>query len=254
LHSENYQNDYKLHAVALSYVVVMPRLPLIEDLTTGPLPPGSQVLVEYDPASQWYNASLTITAGWLRSGGSATYVSFVQPLVDVRSQLRRLGVETNRLEEEENLEFIDYYTATLGQKYKEPSPESSLKVADISISISKWMQEPPAPGHIFIADDESTFGRFNDEKAWIELELTRLIPSGRMRKITAITGVMIGVHSDWAYKRFEGASEGIVDFKLEEQEGRTRNIMRIRNMRNVGFDSKWHPLKMDDNFEITLEK
>ena len=115
------------------------------------------------------------------------------------------------------------------------------------------MQEAPAPGHLIISDDESTFGRFNDEKAWIELELTRLIPAGRMRKVTAITAVMIGVHSDWVYKRFEGASEGVVDFKLEELDGRTRNIMRIRNMRNVGFDSQWHPLKMKDNFEITLE-
>ena len=63
---------------------------------------------------------------------------------------------------------------------------------------------------------------------------------------------MIGVHSEWAYKRFEGASEGIVDFKLEELGG--RNIMRIRNMRNVGFNSLWHPLKINDNLEITLDK
>jgi len=232
----------------------MPRLPLIEDLTTGPIPPGSQVLVEYDPSSQWYNASLTITAGWLKTGGTASYVAFVQPLEDVRSQFKRLGVDTRKLEKDESLRIIDYYTATLGQKSKDTDSESSLKVADISISISKWMQQPPAPGQLIISDDESTFGRFNDEKAWIELELTRLIPGGRMRKVTAITAVMIGVHSEWVYKRFEGASEGIVDFKLEEVEGHTRNIMRIRNMRNVGFNSQWHPLKISDNFEITLEK
>jgi len=232
----------------------MPRLPLIEDLTTGPIPPGSQVLVEYDPSSQWFNASLTITAGWLRTGGTASYVAFAQPLEDVRSQFKRLGVDTNRLEKDETLQIIDYYTATLGQKSKDPGSESSLKVADISISISKWMQQPPAPGRLIISDDESTFGRFNDEKAWIELELTRLIPGGRMRKVTAITAVMIGVHSEWVYKRFEGACEGIVDFKLEEVGGHIRNIMRIRNMRNVCFNSQWHRLKMSDNFEITLEE
>jgi KaiC/GvpD/RAD55 family RecA-like ATPase len=230
----------------------MPRLPLIEDLTNGPLPPGSQVLVEYDPASQWYNASLTITAGWLKTGGTATYVAFAQPVEDVRSQFKRLGLDTDRLERDQTLVIIDYYTATLGQKSKDPGSESSLKVADISISISKWMQEAPAPGRLVISDDESTFGRFNDEKAWIELELTRLIPAGRMRKVTAIAGVMIGVHSDWVYKRFEGSCEGIVDFKLEERNGRTGSIMRIRNMRKVGFDSQWHPLKISENFEVTL--
>jgi len=241
-------------AAALSYVNVMPRLPLIEDLTTGPLPAGSQVLVEYDPASQWYNASMTITAGWLKTGGTASYVTFAQPVEDVRAQFKRLGVDTEKVEKDETLRIVDYYTATLGQKSKDPDSDSSLKVADISISISKWMQEPPEPKHLIISDDESTFGRFNDEKAWIELELTRLIPAGRMRKVTAITAVMIGVHSEWVYKRFEGASEGIVDFKLTELEGHMRNVIRIRNMRNVGFDSQWHPLRMNDKFEITLEK
>ena len=232
----------------------MPRLPLIEDLTTGSLPPGSHVLVEYDPASQWYNASLTITAGWLKTGGTASYVSFAQPIDEVRSQFTRLGLDTNRFEKDEVLRIIDYYSASLGQKSKDPDSESSLKVADISISISKWMQEPPAPGHMIISDDESTFARFNDEKSWVELELTRLIPGGRMRKVTAICAVMIGIHSDWVYKRFEAASEGIVDFKLEEHEGHTRNLMRIRNMRNVGFNSQWHPLRISENFEITVEK
>jgi hypothetical protein len=30
--------------------------------------------------------------------------------------------------------------------------------------------------------------------------------------------------------------------------------MRIRSMRNVGFDSEWHQLKVGDKFEISLEK
>ena len=72
--------------------------------------------------------------------------------------------------------------------------------------------------------------------------------------MTAIAGVMIGIHSEWVYRRWEGASDGIIDFKLEERDGRTRNIMRIRNMRNVGFDSQWHPLKVGGNFEVTIEK
>jgi len=35
-----------------SHVFWLPRIALIEDLTKGPLPPGSQVLVEFDTASQ----------------------------------------------------------------------------------------------------------------------------------------------------------------------------------------------------------
>jgi hypothetical protein len=45
------------------------RLALIEDLLTEPLPTGSNLLVEYDAASQWYRASLNIAREWLRDGG-----------------------------------------------------------------------------------------------------------------------------------------------------------------------------------------
>lgn len=116
------------------------------------------------------------------------------------------------------------------------------------------MKGPPVPGRLVIVDDESTWTRFNDEKSWIELQLTRVIPGCKMRKITQITGIMIGIHSEWAYRRLEGGCDGVIDFKLEERNGRTRSIMRIRNMRNVGFDSQWHPLRVAENFEVTIEK
>ena len=46
------------------------RIPLIDDLAKEPVPPGSQLLVEYDPASSWYNAALAIAVGWLRHDNS----------------------------------------------------------------------------------------------------------------------------------------------------------------------------------------
>jgi len=64
---------------------------------------------------------------------------------------------------------------------------------------------------------------------------------------------MKDVHSEWGCKVLEGAVDGIVDFKLEEDGKTTRDIMRIRSMRNVGFNREWHTLKIGDNFEITLE-
>jgi len=59
-----------------------------------------------------------------------------------------------------------------------------------------------------------------------------------------------------AYRQLEGAVDGITDFKLEtsEMEGEeARSLMRIRLMKKVRFDGRWHPSKMNDNFEVTLE-
>ena len=106
----------------------MPRIQLIEDLTKEPIPPGCTILVEFDPASQWYNASLTIAARWLRTGGSVSYIAQSQSPDDVRSQLRQLGLTVEELEQKDRLWITDFYTASLGQKSKERFAVESLKV------------------------------------------------------------------------------------------------------------------------------
>jgi hypothetical protein len=70
----------------------MQRISLIEDLTFEPVPAGSTFLIEFDSASQWYNASFTITAGWLKQGGKVDYWIAAQPPEKMRSQLRKLGI------------------------------------------------------------------------------------------------------------------------------------------------------------------
>jgi len=160
----------------------VPRIPLIEDLTSGPIPAGSVLIVEYDPASQWYNASVTMTAGWVRTGGRIDYSALSQPPDDVRAQLRRLGLDLESLEKDGRLIFTDWYTPTLGQKSRERDSHS-LKVADLSIYLAQaHLRHEPEPDLLMMTDDESTFARFNDERPWMELELTRFIPGYKVRK------------------------------------------------------------------------
>jgi len=233
----------------------VPRLPLIEDLTSGPIPAGSNILVEYDPASQWYNASITMTAGWLRTGGRVDYDTFAHSPNDIRTQLMRIGLEPKVPEREEKLKITDWYTATLGQKSNEKNAHDSLKFSELSIYFAQTiMRGDPEPDHLYMVDDESTFARFNDEKAWVELELTRIMPGFKRRKAIGLCSIMQGIHSEWVYKRLEGASDAVIDFKIDESSDEVRNLIRIRLMRDAHFDSRWHHLKIGENFDITLEK
>lgn len=240
----------------------MPRIPLIEDLTTGPVPAGSNLLVEYDPASQWFEASITIAAEWIRTGGRLSYNAAAQPPDNIRDQIRRLDLEPAELEKDERLRIIDWYMATLGQKSKEKHAFDSLKVADVSLYIAKTIMarhqdiagRPLSAGWLRITDNLSCMARFNDEKSWIEFELSRRIPTAPLTKSTAIRGLIRGLHSEWAYKNLEAVVDGIIDFKLEETGEQVRNLVRIRRMRNVGFDSQWHQLRIGRNFEVTLER
>jgi KaiC/GvpD/RAD55 family RecA-like ATPase len=84
--------------------------------------------------------------------------------------------------------------------------------------------------------------------------LTREIPVGAATNSTSIYGVLKGVHSEYFYKSIEASADGIIDFKIEEEGKNTRDLMRIRSMRNVHFDRGWHELKLGDNFQVTLEK
>jgi KaiC/GvpD/RAD55 family RecA-like ATPase len=233
----------------------MPKIPILEDLTKGPIPSGSNILVEFDPASQWYNASLTIAAGWLSTGGRVSYIANSQSPHDIRSGLRSLGLRVEELEEKDQLWITDLYAASIGQKSKEKFAPESLKVADLSIWIAREaMVETSAPEFLVIAENNSILDRFNDEKNWVELMLTRPIPMAKSRQMTQVLGFMSGIHSNWAYKQLEAVADGIVDFKVEEANEMTRDLIRMRTMRKVPFDRKWHVVSLGKNFEVTLKK
>ncbi len=238
-----------------SYGVMETRIPLIEDLTSDPLPPGSSIIVEYDPAAQWYPSSLTIAAGWMQSGGKVSYHATGQAPEKVRTQLKLLGLDSEELERDGKLEIWDWYTAMLGRKPTEKLAIDSLKVVDLSIWWSKHrMVGSLTPEVLRVIDDMSSLARYNDEKSWVDFMVTRIVPSAAALKSTRIVGIIKGIHSEWAYKTLEAAHDGIIDLKLEEAGEETRALIRVRSMRNVSFDRRWHRLNFDEKFNATVEK
>ena len=191
----------------------------------------------------------------MKSAGSLGYNSLAHPPDDVRSKLNNLGLICEQLESEDKLYITDLYTATLGQKSKERFAIPSLKVADLSIEFSRnIMRGPPEPDTLAIVDNGSTLARFNDEKSWVEFILTRIIPSAKILENIGLAGIIREIHSAWVYEQLEAAADGIIDFKLEEEGKSTRDLMRIRSVRNAHFDREWHELKIGENFEVTLGK
>ena len=243
--------------------LVIMRIELIESLLKAPLQPGASILVQYDPTSAWYQASHAITAGWVKGGGVVSYYVATQPPENVRSQLAQLGLDIAQLEADEKLRIFDWYTATLGRKSSEKYAFYSMKAADLSVLFAKYMmateatavdtlRPSPSPDWLRLMDDVSCLARFNEEKSWVEFVRTRMIPIASLWKSTGITGIIRGIHSDWAYKNLEAACDGVVDIRLDETTEEARSMMRIRSMRSVGFDSRWHQLEVGENNEVRL--
>ena len=177
----------------------------------------------------------------------------VQPPEDLRSQLRRIEPATDDYEKKGKLKIWDLYAATLGRRSPEKYAVESLKVADLSVAYSRdRMRLPPSPDLVEIVDDLTVFARFNDEKNWVEWELTRDFAAYKMTKVTNILGLIKGVQSEWAYKRLEAASDGVIDFKVDELSDPPQHMMRIRSMRSVGFDGRWQPLSINENKDVVL--
>ncbi len=217
-------------------------------------------MVQFDASSQWYAASSAIAAGWLKTGGNLSYNVASQAPDKIRSQLKRRGLDVERLESEGKLRVFDWYTATLGQKSKERFAYDSLKVAELSIWFSKFrtggtdVLYPLSPEWLRIYDNVSSLARFNDDKSWVEFWLSRVIPSASLRKSSGIGGFIRKAHGDWVYNTLEAASDGVIDFKVAEVDDQLTNFIRIRFMRGVPVDSTWHRLMIGENFEVTLEK
>jgi KaiC/GvpD/RAD55 family RecA-like ATPase len=253
-HAENRKPQFS-DSRKLLRVPVVPRIPLIEDLTKEPIPPGSNILVEFDPSSQWYDTLAMIATGWLHNGGNVSYNLLAQSPDSTRSRLSRLGVEFAKLELVDRLRIHDYYTSTLGKKPAERLAHNSLKIAEVSIEFLKTqMNGPPIPHILRVVDNVSVWARFNDERSWIEFFLTRGLPLAPLTKSTNIAGIIRDLHSDSVYKQLEDANDGIIDLRLDETGEVVKNLIRIRKMQNVSFDSRWHALKIGENFEVTLEK
>ena len=231
----------------------MPQLALIERFLTDPLPTGLNILVEFDSKSQWYAASLTIAAEWLKTGGEVFYNSAVQPPELTRSSLNKLGVTVDSLEQEDKLRIYDMYTQTLGQKSNEKFT-APLKLNELSIDFSQRVfRAGTAPERLRIWDNLSVFARFNDEDRWVEFELTRRLPLSKIQKSTLILAIMRGLHSDRTYKQLEAAADGVIDFRFDETGDRTRNLMRISSFRQVHFDSRWREVQFTNNYEAVIQ-
>lgn len=240
----------------------MRQLPLIEDLTDGPIPQGSNLLVEFDAGSNWHNASITIAAGCLRNGNPVAYNVAAQPPENIRARLKLLGLNPDDLEREEKLEIWDWYTSSLGQSSSEKSIPS-LKMTELSIEASAIVRkgaistvENPIPTSdwIRIVDDYTTLARFNDEKAFVEYTLSREFPKAPKTGSMGIYGLLKGVLSDCVYRRIEASADGVIEFRLDESGDEALDLIRLRNMRNITFNRRWHRLKIDRKFEVTLEK
>lgn len=249
-------------------------VPLLGKLVPGGVRPGTVLLVEYDPESEWLAVATTVTARLLESGGRIEYAAMCRPPEEVKRNLEALGTDVASAIKERRLVVDDWYSATLsggrigsgGDKGLFDQIEGgtrvrSLKVADLSVEWLKaskhgWPAEDIVetwpPGSMAIGESESETLRFNEETPFIEMLTTRGYPNSRRSGAIHLSAFVRGVHSETLYKRMEHATDGVVELRVIERGDEAKNLLRIRSLKGQPHDSGWHEIEIESKGEAVL--
>jgi len=237
-------------------------LPIFERLLPDGVEFGSNLLVEFDADSAWYEASLTIAAQALRNGQKTVYHTFEHPPVDIERDLKRFGLDLTKLQGEGLFRILDSLAVQTGGLIpvdKEPGITKSLKIPDLSIwsiQILKKEREEGIPeedkGWVHIDDNTAIITRYNSENAVLDYWRTRIIPFSRPEQNITLYSILNGTVSENFRVQFETINDGIIDFKREDTEGEVAQLVRVRRMRSKKLDSRWRRLDLSETGEATL--
>jgi len=236
--------------------------------------PGTIFTVEFDPDSQWLAVATTITAKYLQAGGRAAYVAAARSPEAAREALTNLGIDVPASFRKGVLTIDDGYTATLtggridtepGKSMVEPIQGGlrfrTLKVADLSVQWLKaskqgWAAHDVAeswpPGALGIFESNSELLRFNDENAFAEFYLSRVVPNERRAKRVSLNGIVRGIHSESLYRRVQNATDGVIEVVVREQNDEAQDFIRVKSLKGQPRDARWHRVQVKTHGEAVL--
>jgi len=180
--------------------------------------------------------------------------------------LSKLGIDTNKAEQDGMLDIWDSYTATTEYEAAEKRRTEFLageqpreKPLNLRKSAEYWNRRVKEgfteleKDRLHFDDNCSIFLQYNDEKTMVDVWRTAVVPVLRARGLAAFHAFVRGSASAEFFTKFEALCDGVVDLKAEEEGGRIENYIRIRILRGKKFDSRWHRIELMDNSEVALE-
>ncbi|HEY1198735.1 MAG TPA: adenylate/guanylate cyclase domain-containing protein [Thermoplasmata archaeon] len=236
-------------------------VPLLEAMVPQGLRVGGNYLVEFEPGSPWYEASITIAARAVQSGLKTEYHSFHQKIVDVKEALEELGLSVDVETKRGRLRLIDSYTPEAGKVRTGPRGKVGF-LSDRAPHVGRWQKairkqiadgiEEPDKKWLHIDDNTSLLLQFTDEESMLNGWRTVFIPWGRARELITINGFVKRVASEAFYRKNESLYDGVFDMVTTEKEGRLEHHIRARMVRGESIDSGWKPVRLRPRGEVVI--
>ena len=242
-------------------------LPILKHMVPGGLHYGGHYMVEYDPDSPWYEASLTIAAEALNQGVRTEYHVFTHPPDHIRQDLARLGLDTKRLEQEDTLRILDTYDVmtglaapeqpeAMGRKGRQPFETHNFDLVHWSSKVETMLKQGVAEEEkkwLHLDDNTSILNHYSDEKVILDTWRTRFLPYARVRELAMIHSFVTGIASDTFYRNFEAMCDGIFDLRSQEEAGSFQHYARARTMRGTAINTRWWRLELGSNGQVHVD-
>lgn len=219
-------------------------------------------LVEFEPNSLWHEISLAITAQALRRRIKVEYHVFQNTPEQIRSALKRMGVDLDKFERESSFRIMDSYTSTTalaGSTEGVREPLLSGKSPDIELW-TKTIRDKMKDGFekeekrwLHIDDNETTLLQFSDEESILNGWRTTFVPMAKSRELLILHGLVVGIASESFYRKTETMADAVIDVRTREEGGRLENYIRLRSLRESKFDSRWHKIELTNDGNIEVE-
>jgi len=236
-------------------------VPLFEAMVPDGLRLGGNYLVEFEPSSPWYEASVTIAARSVQSGLKTEYHSFHRNIADVKEALEGLGLSVDRETKRGMLRLIDSYAPATRQAKGQSLGRVGF-LANRIPDVSRWgraIKKQIAAGFeerdrrwLHIDDNTSLLLQFTDEESMLNGWRTVFIPWGRARELITVNGFVKGIASEAFYRKNEALYDGVFDMVTNEKEGRLEHFIRARRVQGESIDSRWKPVRLRPRGQVVI--
>ena len=235
---------------------------ILERLAPGAFHYGMTCVVEFEAHSLWHEISLAIAAQALKNGIRTEYHVFQHTPKEIRSALKRVGSDLEAYEQRGLFRVLDSYTPTTpltgpAEGREEPllsgkAPDSENWAETIRRKMKSGFEEEEKRW-LHIDDNETVMLQFSSEESILNGWRTTFVPMVKERELLILHALVTGTASESFYRKTEAMADAVIDLTTREEGGRVENYIRVRALRGVKFDSRWHRAELMSNGDVIIE-
>lgn len=208
------------------------------------------VAVFHDGDSQWDMLLANVCAEHLKAGGNLIYETHCRPPNEVRQNFQRLAVNLAEYEAKDMAVLYDGYHAQIGKKSSEKYHAETTNLNELSIASSQSAPLWPA-GTLGTADNYSVLA-LSQENVFSRF-YRKIVGQWKSQGVIMIQGFVTGVHPPDFYEQLKMISDGVIEVRLVEYQGKMIDVIRTRSFRGQQADTQMRRICFDSRMKASLE-